>query len=56
MNSAFTSAKGFSFSTAPANLSRKCLAATKIRLELLDSWHSEFDSMINVVTDIISKS
>ena len=35
-------------STVPANLSRKCPAATEIPLELLGSWHSEFDSMINV--------
>ena len=48
--------KRLHFSTVPANLSRKWPAATEIPLELLDSWHSEFDSMIKVITDIISKS
>ena len=40
----------------PQNLILKCPAATEIPLDVLDAWHSEFDSMIKVITDIISKS
>ena len=48
--------KRLHFSTVPTNLSRKCPAATGIPLDVLDAWHSEFESMIKVITDIISKS
>ena len=39
-----------------SNLSRKCPVAIEISLDVLDAWHSAFDSMIKVITDIISKS
>ena len=48
--------KRLHFSIVPSNLSRKCPAASEISLDVLDAWHSEFDSMIKVITDIISKS